>query len=78
MELTGIQTAGLGGLGFQELFLILAVAVLLFGGKKIPEVAKGIGEGIRNFKTALKGDEETAELKKDDTKKDEEKVEAKR
>jgi sec-independent protein translocase protein TatA len=78
MELTGIQTAGIGGLGFQELFLILAVAVLLFGGKKIPEVAKGIGEGIRNFKTALKGDEETAELKKDDTKKDEEKVEAKR
>jgi sec-independent protein translocase protein TatA len=78
MELTGIQTAGLGGLGFQELFLILAVAVLLFGGKKIPEVAKGIGEGIRNFKSALKGDEETAELKKDDTKKDEEKVEAKR
>ena len=78
MELTGIQAAGIGGLGFQELFLILAVAVLLFGGKKIPEVAKGIGEGIRNFKTALKGDEETAELKKDDTKKDEEKVEAKR
>jgi sec-independent protein translocase protein TatA len=78
MELTGIQTAGFGGLGFQELFLILAVAVLLFGGKKIPEVAKGIGEGIRNFKSALKGDEETAELKKDETKKDEEKVEAKR
>ena len=78
MELTGIQTAGLGGLGFQELFLILAVAVLLFGGKKIPEVAKGIGEGIRNFKSALKGDEETAELKKDEPKRDEEKVEAKR
>jgi len=32
--------------------------VLLFGGKKIPEVAKGLGEGIRNFKTALKGDDE--------------------
>jgi sec-independent protein translocase protein TatA len=30
----------------------------LFGGKKIPEVAKGLGEGIRNFKTALKGDTE--------------------
>jgi sec-independent protein translocase protein TatA len=73
MEFAGIQTAGIGGLGFQELFLILAVAILLFGGKKIPEVAKGLGEGIRNFKHALKGDEETAELKKD-----EEKVEAKR
>jgi sec-independent protein translocase protein TatA len=78
MELAGIQTAGIGGLGFQELFLILAVAILLFGGKKIPEVAKGLGEGIRNFKHALKGDEETAELKKDELKKDEEKVEAKR
>jgi sec-independent protein translocase protein TatA len=39
--------------------------VLLFGGKKIPEVAKGLGEGIRNFKTALKGDDEKpAEEKK--------------
>jgi sec-independent protein translocase protein TatA len=45
-------------LGFPELLVILGVAVLLFGGKKIPEVAKGLGEGIRNFKTALKGDDE--------------------
>jgi sec-independent protein translocase protein TatA len=72
MEPMSIQTAGIGGLGFQELVLILIVAVLMFGGKKIPEVAKGIGEGIRNFKTALKGDEETTEPKKDA-----EKVEAK-
>ena len=41
-----------------HLIIILAVIVLLFGGKKIPEVAKGLGEGIRNFKTALKGDDE--------------------
>jgi sec-independent protein translocase protein TatA len=52
-------------LGFPELLVILGVAVLLFGGKKIPEVAKGLGEGIRNFKTALKGDEE---VKPDDKK----------
>ena len=45
-------------IGFPELLVILGVAVLLFGGKKIPEVAKGLGEGIRNFKSALKGDEE--------------------
>jgi sec-independent protein translocase protein TatA len=44
-------------IGFPELLVILGVAVLLFGGKKIPEVAKGLGEGIRNFKDALKGDE---------------------
>ena len=45
-------------IGFPELLVILGVAVLLFGGKKIPEVAKGLGEGIRNFKNALKGDPE--------------------
>ena len=44
-------------IGLQELLVILAIAVLLFGGSKIPEVAKGIGEGIRNFKQALKGDD---------------------
>jgi len=43
--------------GPWELLVILAVALLLFGGKKIPEVAKGLGEGIRNFKTSLKGDD---------------------
>ena len=45
-------------IGFHELMIILGVAVLLFGGKKIPEVAKGLGEGIRNFKTALRGDQQ--------------------
>jgi len=45
-------------IGFPELLVILGVAVLLFGGKKIPELAKGLGEGIRNFKTALKGEPE--------------------
>ncbi len=54
-------------IGFPELLVILGVAVLLFGGKKIPEVAKGLGEGIRNFKSALKGDEEH----KDEIKKEE-------
>jgi sec-independent protein translocase protein TatA len=43
-------------IGMPELLVILGVAVLLFGGKKIPEVAKGLGQGIRNFKTALKGE----------------------
>jgi sec-independent protein translocase protein TatA len=48
-------------IGFPELLVILGVAVLLFGGKKIPELAKGLGEGIRNFKTALEGDPEKPE-----------------
>jgi sec-independent protein translocase protein TatA len=42
----------------RHLLVILAIFMLLFGGKKIPEMAKGLGEGIRNFKTALKDDTE--------------------
>jgi sec-independent protein translocase protein TatA len=53
----------LRSIGLPELLIILAVAILLFGGKKIPEVAKGLGEGIKNFKNSLKG-EETPEEKK--------------
>ncbi len=41
-------------IGPIELVLILAVAVLLFGGRKIPELAKGLGDGLRNFKHALR------------------------
>jgi len=43
-----------------ELMVILGIAVLLFGGKKIPEVAKGLGEGIKNFKNALKSEDKPA------------------
>jgi sec-independent protein translocase protein TatA len=52
-----------GSIGPTELMIVLGIAVLLFGGKKIPEVAKGLGEGIRNFKTALKGEEKVEEKK---------------
>ncbi|RUM44698.1 MAG: twin-arginine translocase TatA/TatE family subunit [Hydrogenimonas sp.] len=41
-----------------ELLIILAIVVLLFGAKKIPELAKGMGSGIRNFKKAMKEDDE--------------------
>jgi sec-independent protein translocase protein TatA len=62
---TGFSKGGrMRSIGFPELLVILGVAVLLFGGKKIPEVAKGLGEGIRNFKTSLKGEEEKVEEKK--------------
>ena len=53
----------LRSIGLPELLIILAVAVLLFGGKKIPEVAKGLGEGIRNFMNSLKGEENVDEKK---------------
>jgi sec-independent protein translocase protein TatA len=51
-------------IGLPELLVILVVAVFLFGGKKIPEVAKGLGEGIKNFKNALKTEEQNVDEKK--------------
>jgi sec-independent protein translocase protein TatA len=50
--------------GGTELFVILAIVVLLFGAKKIPDLAKGIGKGIKDFKKEMKDDEtEIAENK---------------
>ena len=43
--------------GLWEIVLILLAILLLFGGSKLPQLGKGIGEGIRNFKKGLKGDE---------------------
>lgn len=54
----------LRSIGLPELLVILVVAVLLFGGKKIPEVAKGLGEGIKNFKNAMKSEEQKVDEKK--------------
>ncbi len=44
----------LESIGMPELLVILVLAVLLFGSSKIPELAKGLGEGIRNFKQSMK------------------------
>ncbi len=48
---------GMFGLGGPEMLLILFALLLLFGGKKIPELAKGLGKGIREFKDASNPDE---------------------
>lgn len=51
------------GLGFQELLLILLIVVLIFGTSRIPELGKGLGEGIKNFKKGLKSGTEEDEKK---------------
>lgn len=53
----------MGNLGGGELIIIIFVLVLLFGGKKIPEIAKGLGEGVRSFKKGLRGDESEEQKK---------------
>lgn len=50
-----------------EIILILAVVLLLFGGKKIPELMKGLGQGIKEFKDASKGNTDDASKKTNDT-----------
>ncbi len=44
-------------LGLQELVIILIIVFFLFGAKRLPEMGKGIGEGIKNFKKSVKGKE---------------------
>ncbi len=57
----------LGEFGPMQMVLVLAVVLLLFGGKKIPELMKGLGSGVREFKNAAKEDEKPAD-KKDEIK----------
>jgi len=59
-----------------ELLIVLAIVVLLFGAKKIPDLAKGMGKGIKDFKKAIKeDDEEPKEIAKNDTDATEAKIE---
>ena len=57
----------MGRLGVTEILVILAVVLLLFGGKKIPELMKGLGSGIKEFKNASK-DDQPANKKEEETK----------
>lgn len=57
----------IGNLGTGEIIIIAIIVLLLFGGKKIPELMKGIGKGVKNFKDGVKGLED--DIKLDDTEK---------
>ena len=60
----------MGSIGGQELFLILLIVLIFFGAKKLPELAKGLGQGLREFRKAAKDvqDEVEKETKKIDEK----------
>lgn len=60
----------LGNIGATEIILIALVVLLFFGGKKIPELMKGIGKGVKSFKDGVKGieDEINADVTKDEKK----------
>jgi sec-independent protein translocase protein TatA len=60
----------LGVVGPWQIILIIVVVLLLFGGKKIPELMKGIGQGAREFKKGLSGEDEAEKKKSDETKKE--------
>lgn len=47
----------LGSFGLPELLLILLIVVIIFGATKLPQLGKGLGEGIRNFKNSIKSDD---------------------
>ncbi len=46
-----------GSLGLPELLIILLIVIIIFGANKLPQLGKGLGQGLRNFKDSVKGEE---------------------
>jgi sec-independent protein translocase protein TatA len=60
------------GLGFQEILVIALIILLLFGGKKIPELMKGLGKGVKSFKDGMNDVTNLEEVKKEEPEKKDE------
>ena len=54
------------GIGMQEVLIIALIVLLLFGGKKIPELMKGLGKGVKSFKDGMKDLEDDEEVKSEE------------
>ena len=63
-----IESLLLFGLGMQEILVIALIVLLLFGGKKIPELMKGLGKGVKSFKEGMNEVTDLEEEKKEDKK----------
>jgi sec-independent protein translocase protein TatA len=71
MDMNGVPLAFIQNLGWTEILLIVLVILLLFGAKKIPEVARSLGRGVKEFKKGIK--ETTIDLEDEDERRDGEK-----
>ncbi len=59
------------GLGMPELLVILGIAFLIFGAKRLPDIGKSLGSAIRNFRKSVSGKEESQEIENKEEKKEE-------
>jgi len=66
MSLSTLTLAGIFGLGGPELMIILVIILLLFGGAKLPALAKGLGQSVKEFKKAAKEEDDEKPAKKTD------------
>ena len=66
---TTMKTLMFAGIGMQEILFILLIVLLFFGGKKIPELMKGLGKGVRSFKEGMNEMEKDIKEKPEEEKK---------
>lgn len=56
VRLNSIESLELGVIGVPQVIIVLVIVILFFGGRKIPELMRGLGQGVKEFKDASKGD----------------------